>query len=222
MSSEGKNTAIGSTVGSIAGAFFGPAGSAIGGSLGGLLGSAFGGSGFKRPPGTIGTDQIVKLLQQGLSFDDILAQGLPFVPRHQQKAVQKLTRAGLDPQQIAQLRNPAASGAGAGPFGIPAFQSLLPALAGNPALFSNPAAAGFLSSLFPSAPAQTPAPSPLPLPLGLPGGFNPFGGAGKPGPSPNPTVGLRALSGPFGNGGGPISPTFGARGGPSVFRGLLR
>lgn len=43
---------------------------------------------------------------------------------------------------------------------------------------------------------------------GFQGGSN-SGGTGSRGPAPNPFQGLLRYAGPFGNGGGPISPSFG-------------
>lgn len=49
--------------------------------------------------------------------------------------------------------------------------------------------------------------------LGGMGGTN-SGGVGTRGPAPNPFIGLRRFAGPFGNGGGAISPRFGGQGRP--------
>lgn len=181
------------------------------------LGGLFGGKDYQRPAGTIGTDQVLNLLKQGLSVDQIAGMG-PMSSRFMANAQRKLTKAGLSAADIQKLRGGAfgpMSGLGGspGPMGMDAFQSLMPSFAGNPAVFSNPAAAGWLSSLFaqaasPSGPVPVP-PTPGPTPIPFNDRFSPwrdYNPKGVPGPAPNPTLGLAALAGPFGNGGGPMIP----------------
>ena len=169
------------------------------------LGGLFGGSDYRRPAGTIGTDQVLSMLRQGMSLEEIMAMG-PMSSRFMANSQRKLMKAGLSAEDIQKLRaGPGAfGGGGAGPMGMEAFQGLLPGLFSNPAVFSNPAAQGWLQSLFPSGPAAG-APSAPPSP-----GFQPWvwSGSGRdgPGPAPNPMLGLQSLAGPFGNGGGPLVP----------------
>jgi hypothetical protein len=105
-------------------------------------------------------------------------------------------------------------GASMGPMGFDPFMAMLPALMGNQSLFSNPNASGWLNQVFAQQMpqmVQPGRPSGIPpggIPLGVPGrgGYNGPVGKTPPGPSPDPFVGLRGLSGPFGNGGGSMLP----------------
>lgn len=173
-----------------------------------------GGSDYQRPPGTIGTDQVLKFLNRGMNLDQIMAMG-PMSSRHIGRSQNKLMKAGLTPEQIQQLRGGGfgigAGGAGAGPMGMDPFQAMLPSLFGQSALFSNPAASQWLQSLFQTQQQQQPQVLGAPMPFEGPGIPNfgpqmPQPGKGRPGPAPNPFVGLRSLSGPFGNGGGALTP----------------
>lgn len=211
---------IGATLGTALGGAFGPLAGFLGGGLGGALGGLFG-SDYKKPAGTISTDQVLKLLRQGMSPDDI-AKIAPMSSRYMVRSQKKLMQAGLTQDQIQLMRaGPEQPDPQAGsPASMGAFQGLLPAVFSNPSAFSSPEAANWLGSVFgvspqtgqpipaPSAPAPTSLATPLAL--GAPGGFTPwnsFAGKGTPGPSPDPFTGLRSLAGPFGNGGGALLPT---------------
>jgi hypothetical protein len=181
------------------------------------LGGLFGGSDYQRPEGTIGTDQVIKMLKSGMKPEQI-AQIAPMSSRFMGHAQKKLMKHGLSPEQIQMLRGgsmgmgggPGAA-MGGGPMGMGAFQAMMPAIMSNSSAFANPAAAGWLQSLFPQSPGGVvpgnyPGGGTSPLPLGGGGGFAPWRSPGKPGPAPSPFVGLNRLSGPFGNGGGPMVP----------------
>lgn len=196
-------------IGAIAGALLPHAFSALGG--------LFGGGGYKRPEGTIGTDQVIKMLKHGSDFEDIMAMGMPMSSRYMGHAQQKLMKHGLTPEQINALRGGGfgmggGSPAQMGPMGFNPFMAMMPAMM-NPATFSNPSAAGWLQSVFSQqmgqpqvGPGQYPGGGSSPLPFGSPN-FGGFGRPpGKPGPAPSPFVGLRGLAGPFGNGGGAMLP----------------
>jgi hypothetical protein len=93
--SSGSNAA-GGLLGSAAG--FG-----LGGIGGSLLGGALGlGGGYKKPKGTLGTDQVLKMLKGGSSIEDIVKLA-PMSSRHMGSALKKLTKAGLNPDQINSL-----------------------------------------------------------------------------------------------------------------------
>lgn len=75
----------------------------IGGALGiagGILG--LGGSGYKKPKGTLGTDQVIKLLKSGMTPEEV-AKLYPMSSRHPPRALKKLTALGLSADQINML-----------------------------------------------------------------------------------------------------------------------
>lgn len=207
-------------------------GTAIGAGLG-AIGGWLGAGGRELPKGVMSGQDARKLLGQGLTVDQILAMG-PVGTFHPGKSMKQFTKMGLSEQDAYRLLSSGGQGAGAGklakmfpqlaavasqmgspaqgggPMGVPAFQAMLPAIMGNQAAFMNPAAQQWLGSMFPAGGFQPPAPAPT-----FPGGGSapiPFEGnkpqPGKPGPAPSPFLGLHALAGPFGNGGGPMIPNF--------------
>lgn len=195
------------------GAMFGPLGAGIGAALGGIGQSLglFGGK--ERPPGTLSTDHILRLLREGKKPEEIAGLG-PAAFMRPGRATRRLEKAGLSMEDIMMLRDGPMGGAGGGgnvgggPAGMAAFQALLPALMAQPAAFSNPAAASWLASLFPKAGPAPTSPSPqFPMPFeGQPTGNRGTAKIGLRGPMPDPFVGLRRLAGPFGNGGAGIIP----------------
>ena len=203
-------------------------GTLLGTGIGGLLGGLGALGGRELPKGVMSGKDARKLLGQGLTVDQILSLG-PVGSFHPGKSMRQFEKMGISQEDAYRLLASGGQGAGAGklakkfpqlaatvgqfggmasgagPMGVPGFEAMLPAIMGNQAAFINPAASQWLSSLFPSAAPTQPAP----IPLGVPGfgGLPGFSGGGKPGPAPNPFLGLNALAGPFGNGGGPISPS---------------